>query len=281
MQVTIDMFSGRPNPTWRLPPSRSAELVERCRAMPTRSSTPTDGIARLGFRGIDIVPESPAEMAGRRLVDASTPAVGDDEVDTVRWLLETAEVAVDDDLASALAEEIEVVAARTASSPQTVDSAMDDDLAAALDVDTCSVRATSMRLPYWNTPWVQPFNNCYNYATNFVSGSLAQPGRRSGRPYLGFTCDHVLGAARRDGLDVRCGKDDVVVALGIWPGFDFHWWRLHEGESWAHKVGRWPAQNVDNSYRPLSGGLTPATCDRGPYVQFCGYYFVPMSMWVV
>ena len=91
----------------------------------------------------------------------------------------------------------------------------------------------------------------------------------------------MLSAAQRDGLQLQCGRDVGVVALGIWPGFDFHWWRLHPDESWAHKIGYWPAQNVDNAFRTLSNGLTPANCDRGPYVQFCGYYFVPMSMWVL
>lgn len=30
----------------------------------------------------------------------------------------------------------------------------------------------------WNTPSVQPYNNCYNYANNMITNTFAQPGRK-------------------------------------------------------------------------------------------------------
>jgi hypothetical protein len=224
-------------------------------------------------------------------VAAPETAPGSDELETARFLLSTAEAAVEPDLATVVSDTIDHLerAADAADGgpaagsdlDQDGDSDIDDDLLARLSAAVCRERLTPMVLPYWNTPFVQPYNNCYNYATNFVSGTLAQPGRRSGQIYSSFSCDHVLAAARRDGLLTDCGRDVGVVALGIWPGFDFHWWRLHPGNAWAHKIGWWAPQTVDNANRVIAGGLTPATCDRGPYDQFCGYYFVPPWMWVV
>ena len=279
MRVTLDVFSGRPNPTWQLNAARSAELYQRCRAMGSVAPRPLP--ARLGFRGIVVHQWDPmlgCAPAQAFQIAATTNAVTDDDVDTARWLLAASESAVDDDLADAVIGDIAMRAAAAPLGDGDGDIDADDGLAVA--VGACPIRATPMSLAYWNNPSVQPFNNCYNYASNFVSGSLAQPGRRSGASYAGFTCGQVLAAARRDGLRTDCAPNVGVVALGIWPGYDFHWWRLHVDGEWAHKIGRWPAQNVDNSYRRLDNGLTPATCDRGPYVEFCGYYFVPPTMWV-
>ena len=241
--------------------------------------------SRLGFRGITVEPTDPAFVGTPTpafQIAAAPAAVSEDEIDIARWLLSSAESAVDDDLADAVIGDIEVRSSAAATTFGDVDMDgdvdADDGLAAALGA--CPIRRTPMSLAYWNTPFVQSYNNCYNYASNFVSGSLAQPGRRSGLTYAGFTCGHVLAAAVRDGLRTDCAPNGGVVALAIWPGYDFHWWRLHQGASWAHKIGRWPAQSVDNAFRPLANGLTPATCDRGPYLEFCGYYFVPPAMWV-
>jgi hypothetical protein len=214
-----------------------------------------------------------------------------DDLDTARFLLSTARAAVDDDVAAVVGDNIdELERAAEQPGPGSVggddlardgDVDVDDDLLAVLATAPCRPRLTPMVLSYWSTPYVQPFNNCYNYATNFVSGTLAQPGRRSGQVYASFRCDHVLAAARRDSLLLDCDGEVGVVALGIWPGIDFHWWRLHPRGYWAHKIGRLAPQTVDNSNRVIGDGITPATCDRGPYTQFCGYFFVPPWMWVV
>jgi hypothetical protein len=99
--------------------------------------------------------------------------------------------------------------------------------------------------------------------------------------YGGFTCESVATAAGFDGCVTDCRGTMRVVALGIWPGFDFHWWRLHPNGAWAHKIGTSPVFQQDNSGRILANGLTPQNCDRGPYVEFCGYFFVPLGVEVM
>jgi hypothetical protein len=291
MLVTLDVFSGRPNPTWYVPGGEVPEFAELCRALEwPRAAQP---VTRLGFRGLTVQQTEPGELPSPAptymRVAAPETAPGRDELASARLLLSTARAAVDDDVATLVNDNIEDLerAADAGHGPESgldldhdgdVDS--DDDLVAALATPACRERLTPMVLPFWSTPYVQPYNNCYNYATNFVSGTLAQPGRRSGQIYASFSCDHVIPAARRDGLFLHCEGVVGVVALGIWPGYDFHWWRLHPAGFWAHKIGWSPPQTVDNSNRVIGNGLTPANCDRGPYAQFCGYFFVPPWMWV-
>jgi hypothetical protein len=291
MLVTVDMFSGRPNPSWFVPRSevrKFAEWLDAAPAVPTVVEPPS----QLGFRGLSVQQTEPGELpplAPTYLrVAAPETAPSPDELATARLLLSTAEAAVEDDVAAVVSDRIdELDRAREVSGPaggQDLDHDgqvdVDDGLLAVLATAACRERLTPMVLSYWSTPFVQPYNNCYNYATNFVSNTLAQPGRRSGQIYTSFHCDHVLAAARRDSLLLECEGDAGVVALGIWPGIDFHWWRLHPSGYWAHKIGRHAPQTVDNSNRVIGDGMTPANCDRGPYTQFCGYFFVPPWMWV-
>jgi hypothetical protein len=61
----------------------------------------------------------------------------------------------------------------------------------------------------------------------------------------------------------------LVVAPG--PGFnDFHWFRKQSGGFWGHKPGGTAARNVDNSGVLITD---PQTANRGPYTQFCGYFY--------
>lgn len=61
MDVEVDLYSGRPNPRFRLEPAAAAELMRRLAALPPLSgrATPRD---TLGYRGLRIdagVTESP------------------------------------------------------------------------------------------------------------------------------------------------------------------------------------------------------------------------------
>ena len=130
----------------------------------------------------------------------------------------------------------------------------------------------------WNTPSVQPYNNCYNYATDIITNTFAQPGRGGQVSTDNLTCPGATAGAQADGLvstteakgctDIGCGH---VAALVIWPGQDFHWYRRDRYGKWSHKPGSTPARNTDNSGREITN---PETCDRGPYTQFCGYFCV-------
>lgn len=119
-------------------------------------------------------------------------------------------------------------------------------------------------------------NNCYNYAANIRTDSFAQPGEASGKKYSQLNCSEVTRGAISDGLsskncDEECGNNCHKVALVIWPGRDFHWYRLDGDGTWSHKPGSTPATNLDNSGNIITD---PRNADRGLYTVFCGCFCV-------
>ena len=97
--------------------------------------------------------------------------------------------------------------------------------------------------------------------------------------YTAITCPEMTRASLCDGVHHRfdCFPDTerprylvaLVVAPG--PGFrDFHWFRKQSGGFWGHKPGGTEARNVDNSGVLITN---PETANRGPYTQFCGYFY--------
>ena len=141
----------------------------------------------------------------------------------------------------------------------------------------------TVKLPYrpafWNDPAHIRHNNCYAFASNQRTDSFPQPGRASGAMYGSLDCAEVGRAAIADGgrWDGDCfdrADDPLYVALVIWPGQDYHWYRLQEGDFWAHKPGGTPATDRDSSGLAISN---PQACDRGPYSHFCGYMLLPKS----
>ena len=53
-KVTVDLFSGRPNPSWIVNDARGDELLKRIAAEKQVISKPLNGYDGLGFRGIRI-----------------------------------------------------------------------------------------------------------------------------------------------------------------------------------------------------------------------------------
>jgi hypothetical protein len=130
---------------------------------------------------------------------------------------------------------------------------------------------------WWNVPARQPGNNCYNYATDYRSDTFAQPGLAAGSMYTSLQCAPVRAAGIKDELidspaaNNRCPPEGHLVALVIWPNGDFHWYRKGRNGYWSHKPGSTPVTNLDN------GGVTipdPRTADRGPYTDFCTFMTV-------
>jgi hypothetical protein len=138
----------------------------------------------------------------------------------------------------------------------------------------------------WNNDFTSlTMNNCYNYACDTKTNTFAQPGRGSGDQYSAFDCDEVRAGAVSDGLATKtcssscnggCSSSACryKVALVIWPGVDFHWYRQDKGGAWSHKPGQGPATNVDNAGATISD---PSTADTGPYTVFCGCMCVKKS----
>jgi hypothetical protein len=206
--------------------------------------------------------------------------------DLSQWLLSTAPQPiaqhVNEAAESSAHEKVEesVTEAKTARKAERA-AAREEVVEPALASAVCEPFLTPIQEAFWNNPFTRFRNNCYNYASNFASNTMAQPGRRTGRMYTGFECGNVSRAANSDGYILECDGSVRVVALAIWPGFDFHWWRLHPGGFWAHKIGTSMVMRFDNLGRILGNGLTPANCDRGPYTLFCGFFFGPLGLEVL
>lgn len=155
--------------------------------------------------------------------------------------------------------------------------------------------APSYNPAIWNTPAHQPNNNCYNYSTDIMTDTFAQPGRAhnvSAPP----SCAGTGSGAVADGLaaatEKRCAGCSHLVALVISPGNggcveDYHWYRLDDNGRWSNKPGDGAATDKDASGNPITN---PETADRkyvfGPdycidYSIFCGYYCVDKSVVVI
>lgn len=137
----------------------------------------------------------------------------------------------------------------------------------------------------WNNWLHLESNNCYNYANNEITDTMAQPGRATS---CSFSVTHPTGIAIRnssvcDGLHALDAKTDKLpahdlnlVALVFWPPemllgelmFDFHWYRLDDNGLFSHKPGKTEATNVDNSGNIIKD---PRKADRGPYTEFVGF----------
>jgi len=294
LKVTLDVFSGRPNPSWQLSEADKKALLDRFagRAMPSVAEVETV----LGYRGYIVSAREdsarqraglPPEFRVRSGVPQAALAPELEEVrarprerdDDALWLLSTARDAIDDDLAAYVEESIRAAPARPEPPPAP------DQPAAATRADTraqeyitasCIIRNSPFIPVFWDQPGVMPYNNCYNYAMNYRSNSFAQPGRISGRVFTNISCEQVSAAAHRDGCVRDCAGVAQEVALVIWPNVDFHWYRNQTNGFWGHKIGPTPATNVDDLDRLITDALSPELCARGPYTQFCGFLHPPL-----
>jgi hypothetical protein len=149
----------------------------------------------------------------------------------------------------------------------------------------------------WNTPAHQSHNNCYNYSTDIMTDTFAQPGQAHGVfPPYPPTCAGTGSGAVADGLvgakEKQCAGCSHLVALVISPGtggcgVDYHWYRLDDNGRWSNKPGPAPATDKDASGNPIT---SPETADRkyvfGPdycldYSIFCTYYCVDKNVVVI
>lgn len=133
--------------------------------------------------------------------------------------------------------------------------------------------------PYYPTYWndngiIQKNNNCYNYSNNRRTDTFAQPGRAGGDMYSSIDCLEVSNGAIADGLESTTADaippdGKTKIAMVIWPGTDYHWYRQDSNGLWTHKPGSTAATNLDNSGNIITN---PETADRGNYTIFCGYF---------
>eukprot|EP01065_Artemidia_motanka_P032287 TRINITY_DN39301_c0_g1_i1.p1 TRINITY_DN39301_c0_g1~~TRINITY_DN39301_c0_g1_i1.p1 ORF type:complete len:320 (+),score=107.76 TRINITY_DN39301_c0_g1_i1:62-961(+) len=146
----------------------------------------------------------------------------------------------------------------------------------------------------------QSMNNCYNYGTDILTNSFAQPGRASGvlpstvgdmcPPWCSGlnTCDNVQKSAVGDGLEFvgktlpsSPPKTGHYVALLVTDDHsNFHWIRQDSDTNsggqhlWSHKPGGTRVRDVDNNGAKITD---PSKSDFSPWSEFCGYFHVVPS----
>lgn len=276
--ITIDMYSGRPNPTWELSDTEAKKLTDllALQREPAKAAIPFH-MGHLGYRGIKITttPHAGAALSAR-VFDGAVHHFGegfisgaDADSTLEQFLLGTAPAHIS-------RREVDLIAGEIA---KNVKSGAGNILR-RLTLEG----APSFDAAKWNNdPNVQANNNCYNYANDIITNTFAQPGHGSGTDGpIPPDCGGTGAAAARDGeLPVANpnqsfaeGQLIALVTSASWQ--DYHWYRRDGNNLWSHKPGSTPARNVDNSGQTIS---SPETCDRGPYESFCGYFHcVPANM---
>lgn len=274
VNVTLHVFSGRPNPEWQLTEDQAAELRQRLDGIRSTSFEKPPGIVgALGYSGFSVTSIQEDNIEPEIFVHDDLVDLGPQNVslrtsnrDLEGWLLDTGGDMVEPDVRRHVEEQIRpyvAYAGRTA-------------------------RARALEVPrfephVWNAnPQTMRDNNCYNYATNLMTNTFAQPGRASSGVPGSITVNDYLRAVASDGLEVladptppqRTPVDGHYMALVIWPGSDFHFYRLDDYvASWSHKPGRTAARDTDQSGARIPD---PQTAARGPYTDFAAYlYIVP------
>lgn len=275
LTVTLDVFSGLTNPTWKLSAAQGRELLGRIEQLDTETAAKPPGLqGKLGYRGFIV-----SGSAGKRVGDVGlyvhgglvdpglrSLAIYDGERSIESWLLHTGKERVKGKLKKHVKKELAVPYQPMAKLlPRAIGKC-----------PTCQAKdAPTYNPALWNTPAQQPKNNCYNYANNQITNTFAQPGRATGKPITGLSCSGVQLSAVSDGLQPAKGFSTPLavgkgwyVALVIWPGNDYHWYRQDDVGCWSHKPGATAVRDVDNSGKKIAD---PKTCNRGPYTSFCCY----------
>ena len=316
LKITADVFSGRPDPYWII--SDESEVRTALRDLMKDRPVLTTGAASdagLGLRGLRIEPLSD-EIASD--FDVTTPIylragprASGREREVAERLIglmpsgeashemgQAAAVPLGADLKAFLTGQMDRVSRTSGADSLEAPAAASAAAGAAASADgaavTCTIEFGAFNPGFWNNdPNVRLHNNCYHYASNKRRDSFhvlpggGQPGAGCGHMYTAITCPEVTRAALCDGLHRRfdcfpdAEKPRYLVALVVAPTapfIDFHWYRKHKEGFWGHKPGTLTARNYDNSGHVITN---PETCDRGPYTQFCGYFYTCRSQRIV
>jgi hypothetical protein len=302
LRITADIFSGRPAPEWIITDEQEARTtlkeIAKNRSIVAESMSAEAG---LGFRGFTIEPLSDElaqdfELPASMYMAAGASATSAKANEIAERLIGSMSSAQSSREASALGEELPLDETlqnflRQQLEPSSRVSVSDVRDSSQMTVEASSEQAAACiheTVPYnpgfWNNnPVILKNNNCYNYASNRRTDTFAQPGRGCGKIYTKINCVEVTKASLCDGLHKQFDcfpaseAPRYLVALVIAPGpgvVDYHWYRQMKEGFWSHKPGETPVRNTDNSGKVITN---PATCDRGPYTIFCGYFYTCKS----
>lgn len=293
MIITLDVFSGMPNPSWKLNEKDEKKFLERFASKVLVTGNEVE--SHLGFRGFTVEASNdilkpdniPTKFhLGGTLLDSTkaksfnNPLMSIDESDdAVKWLLSKSENSVTEDVKAYVKDTVKNQ--KKGMVDKVSKDIAEDNLLRDLAIKSpCVIQSTAYNPAYWNDPSYITRNNCYAYAMNYRSNTFPQPGRKAGHQVpFPPTCANTQTAANWDGCKATCDGGNKLVALVIWPGNDYHWYRKHSEGFWAHKPGGTAARNYDSSNLIINGTtLTPFNCNRGPYSIFCSYLYSPTGM---
>jgi len=246
IQITADIFSGRPNPTWVVELDEAKELLQEI-SQNQAAITPVDqGYQGLGYRGL-IVEALTDNFASKfdvpenfRLGHSGHPK-GLEIAERILTSMQGAQV-LDTELHALLVRELQRLASREETSEADHLTPPAAPLAAEALV-TCWIELGHFNPGFWNDPAHISRNNCYNYASNRRTDSFAQPGRATGHQATVMACANVTAAALSDGLHHRfdCFPDSEkprwLMALVVAPGYDYHWYRKQKEGFWGINPG--------------------------------------------
>jgi hypothetical protein len=101
--VTLEVFSGRPNPEWNLTPTQSAEFERRLAALPAGIAGPDEP---LGYRGFSVRGRAAPVRVFRGQVMNGDQLLADPGRRLERWLLDSGRSSIDPGLAAHIDSEI-------------------------------------------------------------------------------------------------------------------------------------------------------------------------------
>lgn len=312
LEVELDIFSGMPNPRWRLSAKQERDLYERVSADPAQVSpidTPSERFG-LGYRGLIVRRIKPDDgpwdraLAQRKNKLPNHFRIGSrpSKTDAAAWLLRTsrdADVEIVDAVHAAAARGVVLLKRSAGASPEKKVALKKPPPKAKADVHTpakqqkrdlrsqggiwwnCPSSYFSANAQYFNDDYHVTRNNCYCFASNVLADvRYAKPGVIGGAPATSITCGGVIDGLFADGWKTTCQTNGLTIALVIWPGVDYHFYRLVTGGPywwWGHKPGGTPARYTDDCGHPIyqynGVGYAPNNICRGDYVDLCGYFY--------
>lgn len=300
LRVEVDVFSGRPNPVWIITDADEAkELLGVVAESREAVAKPGAGFAGLGYREVRlslIGDDEPRPRGVAREFAVGSTAAKDAGASielgrrVIEGMLRHREVRLlqheitplNESLLKFILEQLEGHIRRVPKppSPPPPSNPLRTTVHDA-KCDKCEYEVSQYNPNFWNVANVRPYNNCYNYARNWRTDTFAQPGRAHGAQTATMKCANVTAAAMADGLKKRCDCLPIgewprrLMALVVAPNYDYHWYREQRGGFWGHKPGSTAARNVDNNNVLL---VNPETAARGPYTDFCGYFYAGRSV---
>lgn len=302
LRVEVDIFSGRPNPAWIITDADEAkELLGAVGESRGAAAKPGTGFTGLGYREVRLTligDDEPrrkgvtGDFALGSTAATNRKATRDLALRVVDGMLRHREARLvqheltplNGPLQEFVREQLENLFKKAPRRPPRPPKPPSSPLRTTVPDAKCSkceYEVSQYNPGFWNVPAVQPHNNCYNYARNWRTDTFAQPGRAHGAQTGTMKCANVTTAAMADGLKKRCDCLPVnewprrLMALVIAPNQDYHWYREQRGGFWGHKPGQTAARSVDNNGVLV---VNPETAARGPYTDFCGYFYAGRSV---